>query len=144
MVHPAHLCLWTLLAVTGQAIVLSSIDAGTQLHFFQYAYPLDRPVSMAFVALQAALVFAGFWRTGLRPPSQAYWLLPALLATAATVSRDPSHWAVETTFAVLAQLAALGALILAVRAAYPDRPIWVVGGPRRTAAGYRIIARPGR
>ncbi|HEY3444091.1 MAG TPA: hypothetical protein VGK29_25295 [Paludibaculum sp.] len=114
--NPTQACIWLSLAVAGQAVVLSTIDAGKQVHF-QHAYPLAHPACMAFVLLQVALVAAGFWRTGLRPPARSYWLLPLFIATAATVSRNPVLWGVETAFAALAQLASLGSLLLAARTA---------------------------
>lgn len=112
----AQVCFWLLLAVAGQAVVLSTVDAGKRVHF-QHAYPLAHPASLAFVLVQVALVSAGLLRGGYRPPLRVLWALPALLATAATVSRDPAVWCVETAFTAVAQLAALGALLLAVRAA---------------------------
>lgn len=108
--------LWLLSGLAGQAAVLLTVEAGKQVHF-QHARPLVHPAVMLFIAFQAVLVVAGLMRTGLRWPWGRYWLLAGFALTAATVSRDPAAWVVESAFAVVAQAAALGAFALAAGAA---------------------------
>lgn len=126
---------WLSLGLIGQAATLLTVEAGKQVHF-QHARPSAHPAGLAFVGLQAVLVVAGLVRSGVRWPWRHYWLLAVFALTAATVSRAPGEWAVETAFAVVAQAAALGAFVLAAWTA--PEPLVRAIQRTMTAGGKRV------
>lgn len=135
---PAVFLGWLALGMAGQAAFLVAVDAGKKLHF-QHARPLSHAWILAFVALGAAIVAAGVRHARLEWPwggIRLFAVLAGMAATAATVSRAPGEWVVETVFNLAVQLAALGAFVLAARAA-PERLVAAVGRGV-TGAGGRI------
>ncbi len=117
--------LWFALALTGQAVSLQLIDAGTRLHYQHYraiTWILDyQPWHLLFVLIQAIVVALGFRRrlTAVRAWLRSqfrWWQLAAIAAvfwlTAATVSEDVRFYASELAFAALLQTISLGNVLL--------------------------------
>ncbi len=117
--------LWFALALTGQAVSLQMIDAGTRLHYQHYhaltwilAY---QPWHLLFVFVQTLVVALGFrgrWaavRHWLRDHFR-WWQLAGIAAvfwlTAATVSEEVRRYVVELIFAGFLQAVSLGNVVL--------------------------------
>ncbi len=117
--------LWFALALTGQAVGLQMIDAGTRLHYQHYraitwilAY---QPWHLLFVFVQTIVVALGFRgrcaavRHWLRDHFR-WWQLAGIAAvfwlTAATVSEQVRRYVVELIFAGFLQAVSLGNVVL--------------------------------
>lgn len=118
--------LWFALALTGQAVSLQLIDAGTRLHYQHYRtitwILAHQPWHLLFVLIQAIVVALGFrrrWtavRAWLRRQFR-WWQLAGIAAvfwlTAATVSQSVFAYVAELAFAACLQTLQLSNIVLA-------------------------------
>jgi hypothetical protein len=134
--------LWFVLLLTGQAVSLQMIDAGTRLHYQHYR-PITwilayQPWHLAFVLVQAVVVAFGFrgrW-SAVRDWLGAHfrwWQLAGIAAvfwlTAATVSADVRRYVVELIFAAFLQTLSLGNVVLLA---------WSIPEPQLSAVRERL------
>lgn len=117
--------LWFALALTGQAVSVQMIDAGTRLHYQHYraltwilAY---QPWHLLFVFVQTIVVALGFrgrwatvrdWLRGHFRWWQFVGIAAAFWLTAATVSEEVRRYVVELIFAGFLQAVSLGNVVL--------------------------------
>ena len=124
------------LALTGQAVALQMIDAGTRIHYQHYK-PLGSYITgvnilfLVFIVGQAALVIKGFsgkwkqirdWVTCNFKKWQFVSIIVLLFFSSAAVSKDIFFYITELIIATLIQAINIGNIILAVWV-LPDRSL---------------------